>query len=209
MPVSAGLPLRDLLRRLGLKYQTNAASVSAGLQGSTFGGYRWNASYTHGETRTRLTTLNNVNAQRLYAAVDAVRDPTSGSIVCRVTLTAPGAYPGCVPLNLFGTHAPSEAALRYVEGTTAWTAHNGLDDFAANITGALFEDWAGPVRAAAGLEYQRQSLSLTTTAPDSSFNPQYLRVGGGTGNSYPVSNLKWMKETQSAAQGDGSVYEGD
>ncbi len=199
----------DLSRRLGLKYQTGAASVSVGLQGKLFGAYGWNASYTHGETRTRLTTLNNVNAQRLYAAVDAARDPASGNIVCNVSLTAPGAYPGCVPLNLFGAHAPSEAALKYVEGTTAWTAHNGLDDVAANITGILFEGWAGPVKAAAGLEYQRQNLSLTTTAPDSSFNPQYLRVGGPTGTAIPVSNLKWMKETQSAAEGDGSVYEGD
>jgi iron complex outermembrane recepter protein len=199
----------DLSRRLGLKYQTNAASVSAGLQGRAFGSYSWNASYTHGETRTRLTTVNNVNAQRLYAAVDAVRDPVSGNTVCRVTLTAPGAYPGCVPLNFFGAHAPSEAALNYVEGTTAWTAHNALDDMAANITGTLFEGWAGPVKAAAGLEYQLQGLSLTTTAPDSRFNSQYLRVGGPTGASFPVSNLKWMKETQSAAEGDGSVYEGD
>ena len=199
----------ELSRRLGLRYQTSAAMVSGGLNGMAWGGYSWNATYTHGETRTRLTTLNNVNAQRLYAALDAVRDPQSGNIVCRVSLTAPGAYPGCVPLDFFGAHAPSQAALDYVEGTTAWTAHNGLDDFAANITGRLFDGWAGPVKAAAGLEYQLQSLSLTTTAPDSAFDPQYLRVGGATGSSLPAGNLKWMKETQSAAQGDGSVYEGD
>ena len=199
----------DLSRRLGLKYQTSAANISAGLQGVAFDHYNWNASYTHGETRTRLTTLNNVNAQRLYAAVDAVRDPQTGNIVCRVTVTAPGAYPGCLPLDLFGAHAPSQAALDYVEGSTAWTAHNGLDDFTANITGRLFDGWAGPVKAAAGLEYQSQNLSLTTTAPDSNFNAQYLRVGGANGASMPVGNLKWMKETQSAAQGDGSVYEGD
>jgi iron complex outermembrane receptor protein len=199
----------DLSRRLGLKYQTSAGSLSAGLQGMAFGAYSWNASYTHGETRTRLTTINNVNAQRLYAAVDAVRDPASGNAVCRVALTAPGSYPSCVPLNLFGAHAPSDAALSYVEGITAWTAHNALDDFAANITGTLFEGWAGPVKAAAGLEYQLQDLTLTTTAPDSSFDAQFLRVGGPAGTSFPASNLKWLKETQSAAQGDGSVYEGD
>jgi outer membrane receptor protein involved in Fe transport len=199
----------DLSRRLGLNYQTNAGSLSAGLQGMVFGNYSWNASYTHGQTRTGLTTINNVNAQRLYAAVDAVRDPVSGNVVCRVTLTAPGAYPGCVPLDLFGANAPSEAALDYVEGITAWTAHNSLDDFAANITGTLFDWAAGPIKAAAGLEYQLQGLSLTTTAPDSSFDPQYLRVGGPTGTSLPVGNLKWLKETQSAAQGHGSVYEGD
>lgn len=198
----------DLSRRLGLKYQTSAGTVSAGLTGM-LAGYRWNASYTHGETRTRLTTVNNVDAQRLYAAVDAMRDPAGGNIVCRVTVTAPGAYPGCVPLNLFGPHAPAESALDYVEGTTAWTAHNTLEDLTANITGTLLEGWAGPVKAAAGLEYQLQGLSLTTTVPDSSFNSQYLRVGGPSGASVPVSNLRWMKETQSAAQGDGSVYEGD
>jgi outer membrane receptor protein involved in Fe transport len=199
----------DLSRRLGLKYQTSAATISGGLKGVAWDGYSWNASYTHGETRTRMTTLNNANAQRLYAAVDAVRDPQTGSVVCRVSLTAPGAYPSCVPLDLFGPHAPSEAALNYVEGTTAWTAHNGLDDFVANITGRLFDGWAGPIKAAAGMEYQLQTLSLTTTVPDTGFNPQYLRVGGADGSSVPAGNLKWIKETQSAAQGDGSVYESD
>jgi outer membrane receptor protein involved in Fe transport len=100
-------------------------------------------------------------------------------------------------------------ALSYVEGMTAWTAHNVLDDLSANITGTLFENWAGPVKAAAGLEYQLQGLSLITTVPDDSFNPQYLRISGATGTSYPPGNLKWMKEIQSAAQGGGSVYEGD
>ena len=91
---------------------------------------------------------------------------------------------------------------------TAWTAHNRLDDLTANITGTVLDGWAGPIKAAAGMEYQSQGLSLDTTVPDGSFDPQYLRVGGPAGTIVPVSNLKWMKEFQSAAQGDGSVYEG-
>ena len=106
-----------------------------------------------------------------------------------LSLTAPGAFPGCVPLDLFGQSATvtngsnaSQAALNYVGATTDWVAHNGLDDFSANITGKAFDDWAGPVKVALGAEYRLASLNVTTSTPDNSFNPQYLRLAPpGTG----------------------------
>ena len=35
----------------------------------------------------------------------------AGNIVCNVTITNPGLYPGCVPLNPFGPTSDSMAAL--------------------------------------------------------------------------------------------------
>ena len=198
----------ELSRRLAVKYHTSALAVSMGFDGVAFGSFAWDIYYTHGDTRTRLATPGNVNAERFYAAIDAVRDP-GGVIVCRASLTAPGAFPGCVPLNLFGPDAPSTAAIDYVEGTTSWTARNSLDDFGANIAGTLFDNWAGPVKIAVGAEYRLQSLDLMTSVPDLTFNAQNLRVGGPTGAQVPPGNLKWFKETVSAAKGANSVEEGD
>jgi outer membrane receptor protein involved in Fe transport len=213
----------DLMSRLSLDQHTGALAVSAGLKGTIFDGYNWEFNYTHGETRTQLTTRNNVNTAKFYAAIDAVRDPTTGSIVCNVSITAPGAFPGCVPLNLFGQGSPgvnssnaSQAALNYVGDTTAWVAHNGLDDFSADVTGTIFDDWAGPVKMAVGVEYRLAGLNVTTTTPNDTFNPQYLRLAppgtfasttASPTGTFPAADLSEFKEVQSGAQGAENVSE--
>ena len=213
----------DLMSRLSLDQHTGALAVGAGLDGKLGGDRTWDISYTHGETRTQLTTRNNVNTARFYAALDAVRDPATGNIVCNVTLTAPGAFPGCMPLNLFGQSATvvngsnaSQAALDYVSGSTWWVAHNGLDDFSANVSGTLRQGWAGPIKVALGVEYRLASLNVTTTTPDNSFNPQYLRLAppgtfAATAASplgtFPPANLANFKEVQSGAQGSENISE--
>ena len=198
----------ELSRRLAVEYHTSALAITLGLDGTAFDHFPWDAYYTHGETRTRLATPGNVNAERFYAAIDAVRD-TTGTIVCRASLIASGTFPGCAPLNLFGPDAPSATAIDYVEGTTSWTARNSLDDFGANIAGTLLENWAGPVKIALGAEYRIQDLDLETSVPDLAFNAQNLRVGGSTGTQVPPGNLKWFKETVSSANGSNSVEEAD
>jgi outer membrane receptor protein involved in Fe transport len=215
----------DLMSRLSLDQHTGALAVGAGLKGVAWGEFAWDFAYTHGETRTQLTTRNNVNTAKFYAALDAVRDPATGNIVCDVSLTAPGAFPGCVPLDLFGQSAmvvngsnASQAALNYVGATTYWVAHNGLDDFSADITGTAFEDWAGPVKVALGAEYRLADLNVTTTTPDNSFNPQYLRLAppgtfaptaASPTGTFPPANLGNFKELQSGAQGSEHVSEAD
>ncbi|HVW72519.1 MAG TPA: TonB-dependent receptor, partial [Rhizomicrobium sp.] len=213
----------DLMSRLNLDQHAGALAISAGLNGRLGEGRLWDFTYTHGETRTQLTTRNNIDTARFYAALDAVRDPATGAIVCNVTLTAPGAFPGCVPLNLFGQSATvvngsnaSQAALNYISSTTWWVAHNGLDDFSANVTGTLLYGWAGPIKAAMGVEYRLASLDVTTTTPDNSFNPRYLRLAppgtfAATAASplgtFPPANLANFKEVQSGAQGSENISE--
>jgi outer membrane receptor protein involved in Fe transport len=199
----------EFSRRLALNYRTEALALTVGLGGGGFGDFRWDAYYIYGPARTKLATPGNVNSERFYAAIDAVRDPANGNIVCRVALTAPGAYPGCVPLNLFGPTSPSLAAMEYVQGTTSWTAQNDLHDFGLNLNGTLLQGWAGPIQLALGGEVRRQGLDLSTSVPDLAFNPQHLRVGGPLGATVPPSNLKWFKETLSAAKAAASVYEAD
>jgi len=214
----------DLMRQLNVKQATNTEAASAGLKGKTFGDFDWDIHYTHGQNAVTLTTINNVNTSRFYAALDAVVDPASGQTVCRTTLTAPGAFPGCVPLNILGQGNATAAAQQYIFGNTSWQAKNKMDDFGANLTGTLWEGWAGPIKTAVGMEYRHQSLNVTTSQPNGvTFNPQNLRLApfgtyalgnGGTAatnpfGSYPSSDLAWFKEVQSGATGAEDVTEGD
>jgi len=139
--------------------------VNAGFDGSLGGSWKWDANYVHGETRFKSST-NEVNMLRLFAAVDAVRD-TSNNIVCRVTLTNPGLYPGCVAFNPFGLGAPSQAAIDYVFADSIWNVKNVMDIGSANITGKPFSTWAGEVGIAVGGEIRRQSLRQTSNADPS------------------------------------------
>jgi iron complex outermembrane receptor protein len=203
----------DLGRQLNVKQATNTEAVSAGLKGATFGDFTWDMHYTHGQNAVSLTTINNMNTSRFYAAIDAVVDPATGSTVCRSSIVSPGAFPGCVPLNILGQNNSTTAAQQYVFGTTSWQAKNKMDDFAANLTGTLFEGWAGPIKTAVGMEYRHQSLKVITSEPNGvAFNPQNLRLGAA-GNSatssFPSANLAWFKEVQSGAVGAEDITEGD
>jgi iron complex outermembrane receptor protein len=136
---------------------TSVYDVYGGLEG-TFKQFKWTAGASHGFTRLRGADTNNVIVANIYAAADAVRDPATGSTVCRVTLTNPGVFPGCVPINLFGVGAPSQAAINYVSGRDDHEVQTAqtLINFDAN--GEVFNLPAGPVSVAFGAEYRRRSL---------------------------------------------------
>jgi iron complex outermembrane recepter protein len=136
--------------------------INTGVSGSLGGSWKWDLNYVHGETKFRSST-HEVNMLKLFAAVDAVRD-ASNNIVCRVTLTNPGLYPGCVAFNPFGQGAPSQAAVDYVFGDSIWSVRNIMDIGSANITGTPFSTWAGPVGIAIGGEIRRQSLRQMSNA---------------------------------------------
>ena len=138
--------------------------VDAGLKGDV-SGFHWDIFAEHGWTRQRSVTHNNVNNQRLWAALDAAKDPASGNIVCNVTLTNPGANPGCVPLNLFGPTAADNAAVNYFLVDTTSRTSTTLDDLQFSVAGSPFDLWAGPLDAAISGEWRRETLSVTDTAP--------------------------------------------
>jgi len=218
----------DLMRQLNIKQATNTEAVSVGLKGKTFGDFSWDLHYTHGQNAVTLTTINNMNSARFYAALDAVVDPATGNTVCRTSITSPGAFPGCQPLNILGQNQSSAASQQYVFGNTSWQAKNKMDDFTANLTGTVMEGWAGPIKTALGLEYRHQALKVITSDPNGvTFNPQGLRLApdgtygsAGTINfgnpaagdqmsSFPSSDLAWFKEVQSGAVGGEDIAEAD
>lgn len=168
------------------------------LQGKLGGGYHWDAWYTHAETRQDTRQDDNINNQRLYASLDAVTDPTTGQPACSVTLTNPGLDPGCVPLDVFGPGASSQAAIGYVVQPTEFLSVQKMDDVSASITGAPLHDWAGPVNVALNAEWRRLWWELSSDAtPTDAVNCtgiQYnctastlLWLDGSTPNRSPVT----------------------
>jgi outer membrane receptor protein involved in Fe transport len=81
-----------------------------------FDGWQVESYYQYGDSK-RTAYQNGLRVDRIYAALDAVKD-SSGNIVCRVSTFAAGAaaFPGCQPINLFGRGKASPQALDYVLG---------------------------------------------------------------------------------------------
>lgn len=150
----------------------NTVNLAAGLDGKvSLGGSDWAWAVAGQFSRERQNTLNNANMDgaKAAAALDAVVNPADGQIVCRVTLTNPGAYPGCVPLNVFGPTSESQAALDYVLLQTQFTRYSQLKAVNASFAGSPFSTWAGPVQLALSGEMREASVQV-----ESDFQPSDL-----------------------------------
>jgi len=188
-----------------LTQTTDALNFTTGLTGSVFSDFNWDTYYTHGEARVRSTTNNNVNYPNLYAAVDTVRN-AGGDIVCRVSTTASAAaYAGCAPLDPFGVGNISAAAKAFIYSNTQWQAINKLDDFVANISGPVFNNWAGPVSVAFNAEYRTQSLDETSNVNPLAV-PSYAGIQNSPKGSAPLASV-WAYSVQGASHGHGHVWE--
>lgn len=143
----------------GVRDTTRALAGASGdfdLFGSN---WKWDA---HAQLGFTATSENGYALQTSHAklAIDAVVSPDTGAIVCRSTLTSPNN--GCVPYNIFGTGVNSPAAIKYVDGAGNISyRHQGFTEktIGGAISGEPFEDWAGPVSVAFGIEHRRDSVN--------------------------------------------------
>ncbi|MBU3079307.1 TonB-dependent receptor plug domain-containing protein [Sphingomonas quercus] len=148
---------------------TQAWTALAGIKGSLFDTFRWSLNYSGGRSRLNTKHFGNFDQAKWLAASDAVDEGQfrtgmpNGNIVCRVDLTNPGALPGCTPWNPFGNGSPSAASYDYIAGTpSTWRLVQQVHNFAANISGGLFDLPAGTVNIALGAEYRTQKLNQTS-----------------------------------------------
>lgn len=135
-----------------------------GLTGELGGNWSWNAYYQYGSNdRHQSGRYSRVNTEFQYA-LDAVVDPDTGNIVCR-ELLQPDPDPraqGCVPLNLFGIDNLDQAAVDYAYRPVVQDFEYTQHVAAATISGELFQGiGAGPVGAAAGVEYRKEEGDVT------------------------------------------------
>ncbi|WP_067677114.1 TonB-dependent receptor domain-containing protein [Tsuneonella dongtanensis] len=129
--------------------------LTAGLKG-TLGAARWQLDYVHGRSVLESTVNNNVDQQRLAAALDAVIKPgTTDQIVCQAAITDPARYGNCVAYNPFGPASESASALDYVFATTRYRATTRMDSVSGSLAGSPFSTWAGPVQAALSGEWRK------------------------------------------------------
>jgi iron complex outermembrane recepter protein len=149
-------------------------------------GWTLNGYYQYGENEQDFITTNGVRTDRLNFAIDAVRNPTTGEIVCRVNLpefTGPisaggngGLFSDCVPINTFGgVQNISAAGANYIMDRDDKTARQWTDQhmFELVANGEVFEGFgAGPVDAAFGISYRKEELEQRTLDPSDEFPAQ-------------------------------------
>jgi iron complex outermembrane recepter protein len=119
--------------------------VAGGLDGS-FGvrdrTWNWDVNLVRSESSAEQTNTGSYNLRRIN---EALGDPAACAAIA-----------GCTPLNVFGgagTITPE--MLAFIQPVVRDESENSLTLASANVTGDLFEGWAGAIAFAAGVEYRK------------------------------------------------------
>jgi outer membrane receptor protein involved in Fe transport len=194
---------------IGPHGDTSTIDVTGGLSGRFADKYDWSLYYTHGQTRLHEINNNNINLGKMSASLDAVIDPKTGNIVCNVTLTNPGLYPGCVPTNPFGPTSTQPTGTSYWRNDTSFTLNNYMDDVGASLTGDVFQLPAGPIRAAASFEYRK--LRLTNASdflPTDRVNCTGLRFNCAPQTATATGTFVWQNNVTAPMSASEGITEG-
>ncbi|MEO8315092.1 MAG: TonB-dependent receptor [Pseudomonadota bacterium] len=183
--------------------------VAGGLRGGLPFGWKWDAGLMSG----RMTNTDELIRDRIAPfftwAVDAVRNPANNEIVCRVQLGLTTADPqyayksACKPLNLLGEGRASSDALGFAFGTNYGETLTKQWSGNLNLTGNLFDTWAGPIQAATGFE--RRSLDVErTTDPFGDYRNPF----NGSGSPIVANPAYYNQSYGSPYAGSQTVTEG-
>ena len=161
---SLGKDLDDTLTSFN-SAETNVFRGLIGLQGALLGDWTWDAYYQYGHNKRHQDRTNvRVNAPFQFA-LQAVRDPNDPNKIVCLELTKANPDPaaqGCVPFNLFGLNNADPAALAYVYRPVFEDFIYEQHVLSGAIQGTLFDGWgAGPISAAAGVDYRAESGLVT------------------------------------------------
>ena len=157
-----------------------------GLRGDLNNTWRYDLYYQYSEVRMQNTYLNDLSITRIGRALDAVRDPATGRVVCRSVLE--GSDPSCVPWNIFREGSVTQEMIDYL--TLPLSARGATDQTVVSgyIAGHLGDYGIRSPFATTGVdvvlggEYRDDNLKFK---PD-----QAYRSGDGAGQggaSQPVS----------------------
>ena len=164
--VAAGLtvlPMGSSYLDQGPMYQSPDYSVHrmvVGAKGSFQAlGTRWSwDTYAQlGLSKSVERTINNRYSANFTRALDSVRNPTTGAIMCRSTLTNPS--DGCVAYNPFGIGVNSPTQLNYIRADGYRSQMFTQKVIAGAIRGEPFSTWAGPVSVATGVEHRFEAAN--------------------------------------------------
>lgn len=166
--------------------------LEGSLSGSDHGNLKYEASYVYGHASSVVTSGNTRVTDRYYAALDAVIDPATGKVTCRINLpgettidannyagiasvggnpasgTPLSFKPGqCQPISILGYNVSSKAGHDFVfidDTTRASSEQQVLSGSISGDFGFLFKLPGGPVRFALGAEYRKESTQSNPSA---------------------------------------------
>ncbi|KKW91162.1 TonB-dependent receptor plug domain-containing protein [Sphingobium chungbukense] len=151
--------------------------IVLGFDGEISDHLRYDISYVYGETKVRYRQTANLIGDRYFAALDAVRDPATGNIVCRSTLEydgvidpinfdgpattfTPGTGSACRPLNILGNGVADPAALAFVLADNLSRSKISQEVVSGSVSGDLDSAFTfpggGSFGFALGGEYRRE-----------------------------------------------------
>ena len=160
----------------------------------------YEVSYVNGRTDVRITKINEIVADRYYAALDVVTDPRSGALACRSSIDptaatatgavsfVPGPNSGCRPVSLFGGGPIDGQALAFFQGpdvSTARVTQQAATAFISGDFGAIVNLPGGAPQFSVGAEYRRETSMFAPSANFASgrilsYNlPQTVAATGG------------------------------
>jgi len=168
--------------------------VVGGIRGEPLSGLTYDVYYQHGTTRLTEVVRNEISADRLQLALDAVANPAIGGVpgvaagapVCRIRLTDPASPAGqnCVPWNIFQTGGVTPEALAFLElplrlkGRTKQTLVDANVTFLGGDYGIKVPGADNGIAINVGAEYRKELLA---TRPDEAF-----QLGEGAFQSSPI-----------------------
>ncbi|HEX6993511.1 MAG TPA: TonB-dependent receptor [Gammaproteobacteria bacterium] len=133
-------------------------SFTVGFEKELAGGWELQGYVQSGRNDNELIFADFLRRDRLPMAVDAVRDPATGEIVCNVTLFS-DEFDDCVPINLFGRGRASPEAIAWVADDMFVRADLEQNNAELSASSEIFEGWgAGPVSLAVGASWREQKI---------------------------------------------------
>lgn len=142
----------------GEQHRRDNIEATAGIRGTFFDTWKYEASFNYGRLDTYYRTQGNVLRAQYANSIDATTN-AAGQIVCRIN-AATVTDPACVPVNLFGNGSVSTAALNYFGVVSSRVQKAELYDgtaFVSGDLGKLFTLPGGPIAFVLGGEYRRET----------------------------------------------------
>ena len=150
---------------------------------------RYDAYLQYGTTIFAETYLNDLSASRIVKALDAVRDPATGNIVCRSALN--GTDPACVPYNLFRgqgvvgnvANGITQGALNYIS-TPGFQRGDTKEYIASGFVSGELGSLSGsdPITLVVGAEYRKEQLQRNVDVA--------FATGDLTGQGGPIQDVR-------------------
>ena len=172
------------------KSTQKSTRIIGGLKGEFGNGWQWDTSVIYGNTDFTQEIPNDRIEANYQKAIDAVINPATGLPACRVNVDADpnNNDAACVPVNLFGPGAISNAAGKYIYATSKAFGHYKRWSGSANLQNEIFDLPAGPVSLATGVEIRKDEMVFDAD---------------------PISKaLGYRTNNQSLSTGEYTVWEG-